>query len=268
MTSTAALRVVRAGPGLTVQDLGRPGRLHEGLPPGGALVPELLRAANQALGNAADAAALELFLHPAVLCARRALVVSVDGRLLRLAAGEELTVGPAPEAVAYVALPGGIDVPRLLGGRGTLVVARLGGFEGRMLRAGDELRAALDPPGRPVDVPRPPLDDGPLRLVPGPDDFPAGSLERLFSETFRIAPALDRTGLRLDGARLATPPDRPFSTPMLRGALQVAHDGTPIVLGPDHPTTGGYPVIATLATDDQGRLARRCPGAPVRFVRG
>jgi biotin-dependent carboxylase-like uncharacterized protein len=260
------LRVMRGGFGATVQDVGRPGRLRDGLPAGGPLVPELMQAANESLGNPPGAAVLELFRHGLTVEAETDGTVSVDGRLITLAAGEQLALSPAPEAVSYLALPGGIDVPVQLGSCGTLLVAQLGGIDGRMLRAGDRVLSRGDATAAPRPQPRPPLDPSPIRVVPGPDDFPDEALDALLTGRFRISPLGDRTGQRLDGDRLPTPPDRPFSAPMLRGAIQVTHDGTPIVLGPDHPITGGYAVLACVLSSDLGRLARLPPGTEVMFT--
>ncbi len=260
-----ALVVLRCGPGASIQDLGRPGHLHEGLAPGGALDRESLAAANESLGNPREAAAIELCLHGATFRAEGALTVSIEGAPRQLEEGETLEVPASSSAVRYVALPGGVDVPLQLGARATLVAARLGGLEGRFLRAGDRVDASAPAPARELRV-APPADDGsPIRVVPGPDALARDALDVLISAEFRISPAFDRVGVRLEGPKLATLDDRPYSTPMVRGAIQVAHDGTPIVLGPDHPTTGGYPVLATVVTVDLGRLARRRPGVPVRF---
>jgi biotin-dependent carboxylase-like uncharacterized protein len=260
---SSGLRVVRAGPGLTVQDLGRPGLLHRGVPASGALVPGLLARANAALGNDAGDAALELFLNPATFTASERTVVSVDGEVRVVEAGAELVVRPG-RAVSYVALAGGVDVPVALGSRSTLVVAGLGGLAGRMLRAGDEVRGRRrDSRAVRIDFTGP--EDAPVRVVPGPDAFSSEAIDLLLGTAWAVGRALDRTGMRLEGARLPTPPDRPYSAPMVRGAIQVSHDGTPIVLGPDHPTTGGYPVIATVVTKDLGRLALARPGETVRF---
>lgn len=256
--------VERVGPGASVQDLGRPGHLHEGVPTGGALVPELLVASNRALGNADDAAAIELPLNAARFRAESELTIALDGRPVSLKTGETLEIPTTTRSVRYVALPGGVDVPRVLGGRGTLVVARLGGHEGRHLRVGDRLRAVGGggvPEVRAVEEP-----PRTIRLVAGPDRFPDAALELLVSVEFRIAASFDRVGTRLVGERLPAPGfDRARSAPMVRGAVQVAHDGTPIVLGPDHPTTGGYPVIAAVVSAELGAFASWRPGEAIRF---
>jgi allophanate hydrolase subunit 2 len=133
-----------------------------------------------------------------------------------------------------------------------------------MLRAGDEVRARRHD-SLPVRFIFTTSEASPIRVVPGPDAFSLDALDRLLSVTWTVGRALDRTGMRFEGAKLPTPPDRPYSAPMVRGAIQVSHDGTPIVLGPDHPTTGGYSVIATVVRQDLGRLALTRPGETVRF---
>lgn len=255
----------RVGPGASVQDLGRPGHLYEGVPAGGALVPELLVASNRALGNPDHAAALELPLHAATLRTEAPLTLAIDGAPVDLGAGESLAIPSSGFSARYVALPGGIDVPQVLGGRGTLVVAGLGGLGGRYLRAGDRL------PARGGAASARTASVGGLhrviRLVAGPDTFPGDAIKTLISNHFRVATAFDRTGTRLVGPPLPWPGfDRARSTPMLRGAIQVTLDGTPIVLGPDHPTTGGYPVVATIVSGDLGAFSSFRPGAEVRFT--
>jgi biotin-dependent carboxylase-like uncharacterized protein len=259
---------VMAATGLaTVQDAGRPGFMHQGVPPGGALVPELLGAANAAVSNARDAAAVEVF-GEITLSARGTVELACDGGERRaLRDGESWTVRSGKARVAYVAVRGGLGVPRVLGGRGTLLVAGLGGHEGRALRRGDVLNVD---DAAPVDgVAGVPLDlSGPIRLVLGPDAFPDGGLEALLASPFVVDARSDRTGVRLVGPAIAAPPrdDAAPSAPMARGAIQVPPSGQPIILGPDHPTTGGYPVIAVVVSADFGRLAARPIGSTVRFV--
>lgn len=259
------ITIERIGPGATIQDGGRPGHMHEGVPPGGPLVPELLAAANASLGNEVDAAVLEV---PASAVIRMLcdLEVSVNGTVRALRNGDTFEVRSPGERINYLAVPGGFDVPPCLGGRGTLLVAGLGGFEGRALRAGDVLRAVAPTPRRRESVVPPAADfSNPIRVVPGPDQLLPRTLETLLSSTFCVGLS-DRVGLRLTGATLpVTGLDPAGSMPMVRGAIQVTHDGTPIVLGPDHPTTGGYRVVAVVRSSDLGALARRPVGAPVTF---
>ncbi|HEX2571587.1 MAG TPA: biotin-dependent carboxyltransferase family protein [Polyangia bacterium] len=264
----------------TVQDAGRPGRMHEGIPPGGALVPELFGRANQAVGNPAGAPAIEWQGAITVMACEAPLVLATDeGRPWVAAVGERFTLEPSPSsAVRYLAVAGGLDVPEVLGGRGTLLVARLGGLSGRALRRGDRLsvgeRPARDviPPVARVGSPAAAstwAPEGPIRVVPGPDAerFSAASLPLLLSSCYRVSPLGDRTGTRLVGPPLGRcDADSGAPTPMVRGAIQVPAGGEPIVLGPDHPTTGGYPVIAVVLSADHGRLAARRPGAEVRFT--
>jgi allophanate hydrolase subunit 2 len=121
----------------------------------------------------------------------------------------------------------------------------------------------LDPP--------PPMPDGAasIRVIPGPDldRFEPGALEELLASRFHVAVQSDRVGTRLLGPLLRrADADDGVSAPMIRGAIQVPASGEPIVLGPDHPTTGGYPVIATVLRSDVGMLMARPVGSIVRFA--
>jgi allophanate hydrolase subunit 2 len=108
-------------------------------------------------------------------------------------------------------------------------------------------------------------DDGsPIRVIAGPDRV-AGTLETLCAGDYQISPASDRVGTRLVGPALSPGGDG-ASRPMVKGAIEVPPDGAPIVLGPEHPTTGGYPVIAVIASVDLGRFFARRIGARVRFT--
>lgn len=254
------IRIVKIGPGATVQDLGRPGHMHEGVPPGGPLVPELMQAANASLGNEPNAAVLEI---PNGAVVSSTSLFSVDGIVHSDATVE---IRSETEAVRYLAVPGGIDVPVVRGSRGTLLVAGLGGHEGRMLRAGDLLRVGGGTNGVTTNARQEPPRST-IRVVLGPDAFSSPAIDCLLQSEFIVGPA-DRVGMRLNGARLPVTGDDPVgSMPMVRGAIQVTRDGTPIVLGPDHPTTGGYRVIAAVVSTDWGALARRRTGSAVRFER-
>ncbi|MEO7330439.1 MAG: biotin-dependent carboxyltransferase family protein, partial [Minicystis sp.] len=272
VTHARSLTVIAANALLTVQDRGRGGKLHAGLPPSGPLSWEIFAAANAAVGNEEGAAALEIGLGSLEIEAQGEALVSIDGEpALRLTEGERLMIGASRRAVRYLAVAGGIDVPVVLGARATLAAARIGGLEGRALRRGDRL-----PLGEVMGAPRAhalredpidawlDIDAGPQRAC-----FPEGALEALLAGPWQVSRLGDRVGVRLEGARI--PRDRAdlaLPLPMRRGAVQVTTEGTPIVLGPDHPTTGGYPVLAVLRRDAQETLARLRPGAALRFRLG
>jgi biotin-dependent carboxylase-like uncharacterized protein len=262
------IEIVRAAGLATVQDGGRRGHMHEGVPPGGALVPELLARANAAARNLRDTAAIELF-GAITLRANAPVVIGTDEGLAHLlGAGDAWSLSSGAARVRYVALRGGIDVPQVLGGRGTLLGAGFGGYHGRALRAGDRL-APGEAPLHDSVVPEPPDLTAPVAVVLGPDAdcFPPSAIDLLLSAEFAIDPRSDRTGTRLAGPTLPRlGPDSGPSAPMLRGAVQVPASGQPIVLGPDHPTIGGYPVIATVVRAALGSLGARPLGARLRFA--
>jgi biotin-dependent carboxylase-like uncharacterized protein len=253
-----------------VQDGGRTGLLHQGVPAGGALIPELLAISNRVLGNAPFAPGVELYGGLTIAAATVGLV-AVDGAAVRVSPGETLQIEPPRQRRAkYLALPGGVDVPEWLGGFGTLDAIALGGYEGRSLRRGDVLRSSAAVArttagaGPLVWEARPP----PFRVVPGPDfdAFAREALECLTTSDFAVSPSSNRVGTRITGAAIPRrTADGGLSAPMLRGAIQVPAAGEPVVLGPDHPTLGGYPVVAVLIRADQGAFCSLRPGSPVRF---
>jgi biotin-dependent carboxylase-like uncharacterized protein len=266
---TATIEVLQVAGLATVQDAGRPGRMHEGVPPGGALVPELLATANLAAGNAPGNPALELFgsIVLAVPVTAPPLLVAVDGEPAhRLRPGDRWSVTSRGARVRYLAVHGAFDVPVVLGGRGTFLLGAFGGHEGRALRKGDSLLVGSVPLAPPSIPPFPPFDPAAaIHVIPGPD-LERFALDALLGSSFEVSPKSDRVGVRLHGAALPRAGgDGAVSGPMVLGAIQVPGSGEPIVLGPDHPTTGGYPVIATVARRDLGALMARPIGASVRF---
>jgi allophanate hydrolase subunit 2 len=261
-----SLSVVRALGLVTVQDLGRPGRMHEAVPAGGALVPERLIAANRALGNPDDAPALEI-LGQLAIRAEAALSVATDTLAPRvLPAGGELVIASEPRRVTYLAVRGGIAAPLVFGGRGALLCAGLGGLvrAGARFASAELAEVAPPPDARPEAAPH-----APIRLIAGPDAdaFAPEALTLLLSSEYRILPSSDRVGTRLDGPPLPRTAAPEVSRPMVIGAIEVPRDGKPIVLGPEHPTTGGYPIVAVVARADLGRLFSIRLGGTVRFTR-
>ncbi|MGH7434975.1 MAG: biotin-dependent carboxyltransferase family protein [Polyangiaceae bacterium] len=263
------ITVLEAAGLVLVQDAGRPGYMHQGVPPGGPLVPELLARANRAANNAPGVAALEIFGAVTLEARTDGVVVAASsGERRALAVGERWRVACEGARVTYAAVRGGIAVPEVLGGRGTLPVAQLGGHEGRALRRGDVLTTG-DAPEEAGPMPAVPDATAVIEVVLGPDGprFAAEATQRLLDSEFRVSTTSDRMGIRLVGPPLPrADADDGRSTPMVRGAIQVPALGEPIVLGPDHPTMGGYPCIATVTRPCFGGLAVRPPGSVVRFA--
>ncbi|MFJ2868385.1 biotin-dependent carboxyltransferase family protein [Kitasatospora sp. NPDC087314] len=279
------LLVVRPGPLTTVQDLGRRGVAHLGVPRAGALDEPALRAANRLVGNEPGAAGLETTLGGVALRALGPAVVAVtgapspvrvDGRAaawgapVAVPAGAVVEVGPATAGVrGYLAVAGAIAVPPVLGSRSADLLSGLGPAP---LAAGDRLPVGPPPPHRPrpdlVPLPAPPAELVlRLRLGPHADWFEASALSRLARDEYRVSPAGNRIGLRTEGpsvarARVGELP----SEGMMLGAVQIPPDGRPVVFLADHPTTGGYPVIGVVPTADLAAAAQARPGTPVRFV--
>ncbi|MCM1975598.1 biotin-dependent carboxyltransferase family protein [Streptomyces sp. G1] len=284
------LEVVRAGALTTVQDLGRPGYAHLGVPRSGALDAGARALANRLLGNPPGAAVLETTLDGVGLravggpmtvavtgapCAVRVCGRPVAwGSPVLLRAGAELEVGRAESGVrGYVAVRGGFAAPPVLGSRSTDLLSGLGppvltagallpvGTPGPDPVAGADAPAAPGPPSELVL---------PLLLGPRADWFTAESVTgRLLRATYRVSAASNRIGLRTEGPPLvrARGGELP-SEGMVLGAVQVPPDGQPVVFLADHPVTGGYPVVGVVPPGpalDAAAQAR--PGTPVRFLR-
>lgn len=251
-----------------VQDGGRVGGLRQAVPRGGALDLEALAVANAAVGNIASAAAIERYGALAIRALADVVLSDEHGALTVLEAGAVARFDwDGARRVGYVAIDGGIDVPPFLGGLGTVVSLGRGGHQGRFLRRGDvlSLGAPADRGSHRAASP----EDGPIRVVSGPDldRLTGDALGTLFSTAWRLDPRSDRTGTRLAGPTLAHREDaRAITTPMLEGAIECPPGRPPIVLGPEHPTTGGYPVVAVIATRDLSRFHRIPLGREVRFV--
>ncbi|WP_316525292.1 biotin-dependent carboxyltransferase family protein [Kitasatospora brasiliensis] len=279
------LLVVRPGPLTTVQDLGRRGVAHLGVPRAGALDEPALRAANRLVGNEPGAAGLETTLGGVALRAVGAALVAVtgapspvrvDGRAAAWGApvlvpdGAVVEVGAATAGVrGYLAVAGGIAVPPVLGSRSADLLAGLGPAP---LAAGDRLPVGPPPPHRArpelVPLPAPPAELVlRLRLGPRADWFTAAAVARLGRDRYLVSPTGNRVGLRTEGPPVERAREGELpSEGMVVGAVQIPPDGQPVVFLADHPTTGGYPVIGVVPAADLPAAAQARPGTPVRFV--
>ena len=291
-----AVEVVRPGLQLLIEDLGRPGFNSMGVSGAGAADRTALRRGNRLVGNAESAAGLESFGGGAVLrvigdgvaavtgAAGSITVTGADGTIHRprlgeafaIADGDELELGGTDQgARRYLALRGGIDVDTALGSASTDTLAGLGPAaldRGSRLSLHDPRTAPhlVDPhPRSECALPRPGQTvTMTVTLGPREDWFTSAGIETLLSQEWTVTHESDRVGLRLSG-QVALERARTGELPSegaVTGALQVPPNGQPVLFGPDHPLTGGYPIIASV--DDVDFAAQLPPGVRLRFTTG
>jgi antagonist of KipI len=282
-----AVVVVKPGPLMTVQDLGRAGWGRFGISPSGPMDPLAARAANAMVGNAAHAALLEITGPGGELQLEEARVVSLCGADLGAVTGVGAPMAAFSSAAleagqrvrfairrrgarAYLAVAGGLDVALSFGSAASDLVGAVGG---RPLRAGDRLRLAARSPSASNGLSGAALlgwYDGPgeLRFVPA-SRAGAAAVAALMSAPFTVSPRSSRTGYRLDGPAVPCPwggTGAELSEPVAPGTIQIPPDGQPILLMADRPTVGGYPAVGYLARADAPKAAQLWPGDRVRFV--
>lgn len=282
------LEVVRAGAKTTIQDLGRTGYAHLGVPRAGAVDRPALLLANRLVGNPPEAAGLEITLTGCTLRFNHTTMIAVTGaQVTRLRVGDRaadtgvpvpvpagavVQVGPTRTGLrTYLAVAGGIDVAPVLNSRATDTLSGLGP---PVLRNGDLLPVGV-PTGDPAPVwftVSPPAPTHPVtlrvRLGPRHEWFTASAIDTLTTATYAVSTLSNRVGARLTGPTLtrAVHEELP-SEGVVFGAVQVPTDGQPLIFLADHPTTGGYPVIAVVDEADLPLIAQCRPGTPITFVR-
>lgn len=295
-----AVKVISPGLATSVQDLGRPGYYHLGIPEGGGMDRFSSRMANLLVGNDPSAAFLEAtFMGPELEFTKPAVVAITGGELppkvngeerptwesFAVKAGDRLSFGYLKSgARAYIAISGGIDVPVVLGSRSTYALGALGGFEGRVLKAGDELPigSATGTPGRSLPSSLRGLGAMPaeLRMLPGIywHRITEAAGKRFFEDTWKVAPEADRIGYRFKGGTPLEfmPREQPFgagSDPSNivdacypYGSVQVPSGTEPIVLHRDAVSGGGYMMLGVVISADMDRIAQMQPHTPARFV--
>jgi biotin-dependent carboxylase-like uncharacterized protein len=282
------LTVIRQGWATSIQDGGRPGWAHLGVSPSGAMDASSAALANRLVGNAVGAAVIEsvgdLLVsvdHTTVMAVTGAQVeVQVDGRVdavntpIMVGASSIMEIAVAPVGRGrwcYVAVLGGVDASPALGSRSW---DSLGSVGPAPPRTGDRLSIGPAPAhGVVVDLaPQPPWPEGDLmvRIWPGPrvDWFTSTAWSDLIGIRWTVGALSDRIGMRLEGGTVHHRPDRGElpSEGLVTGSVQVPPDGRPVVMMRDHPTTGGYPVIAVIDPADLDQLVQRQPGEGVRMV--
>lgn len=278
-----AIEVLRAGPGVSVQDGGRPGYLAQGLSRGGALDRLALAEGAALLGQSAELAALEVAGSFVTLRADDDLRVALTGAPMRaridgapvtwnashaLPRGATLEITAQAGGVGYVHVGGGIDTPLVLGSRSAHIAAGVG----EMIEAGTTLPVGADQPGRTGQCldPAARFEGGTLRIVPGvqADVFDAETTARFLATTFTKDTRGNRMGQRLlsDGVGFGgTAGLTIVSDVVVPGDIQITGDGTPFVLMAECQTTGGYPRIGTVLPCDLPRLVQAPAGVALRF---
>ena len=281
------MTVVRPGMLTTVQDLGRWGRQHLGVPVAGPMDWYSHRLANLILGNPPDAAALEITMMGPELVSNREAICAVTGAEFEVTAGERRVRTGEPFVVragerlrfgsrlagarATLAVAGGFDTERLLGSRATSLTSHIGPFGGRALKIGDLLPLGDGAgtvgrhAGRPLLLPH---GGARLRVMAGPHEghFTDAARLQLAGARYVVTPDSNRMGYRLDGPRLEhMGAAGMLSDPTPPGSLQVPASGRPILLMADRQTTGGYPKIATVITADLPVAGQLAPGDWIEF---
>jgi biotin-dependent carboxylase-like uncharacterized protein len=282
---TATVVVEAPGPLTLVQDLGRVGSMHLGVPTSGALDTAALALANRLVGNRDGAAGLEILLgglrfrpdHAVRVAVTGPQVgVRIDDRAASWGVAESVRAGELVEIVAsasglrcWLAVSGGVDVPEVLGSRSTDTFSGLGpaGLEaGTVLPLGGVGRGTV-PGASAVPVPRSSSLRLPLMLGPRDNWFTDAALDLLLGQEYAVASDSDRTALRLEGTRgLERRETRELASEgLVTGAVQVPASGQPLVFLADHPVTGGYPVVGVISSQALAACAQARPGDRVRF---
>lgn len=296
-----AVKVIKPGLSTTVQDLGRPGYYHIGIPISGGMDMLSLAAANLLVGNPSGAAVLEVvFMGPELEFTDDATVAvtganlppKVDGNeqagwtTFAVKKGQVLSFGFLKAgARAYIAISGGLDVPTVLGSRSTYTLGALGGFQGRKLQAGDVLPVGIGTgvAGRSVPnsfrrVPGAPAE---LRMLPGLywHRITEAAGKGFFEDIWKVAPEADRIGYRFKAGRTLefVPREQPFgagSDPSNivdacypYGSVQVPGGTEPIVLHRDAVSGGGYFMVGTVVSADMDLIGQLQPHTPTQFVK-
>lgn len=289
-----SIDVIKPGVLTTLQDLGRKGCQHLGVPVNGAMDERSHRLANALLGNPRSCATLEVMLIGPSLRFNVDAVIAITGadlsptldkqqlpmgRAVVVRAGSELAFGKRQSGVrAYLAVMGGFAAVPVMNSVSLFARGGYGGFVGRPLAKGDviELRTPGVPPTHVTEstsLQQFGADvlagaDSPIRVTVGREwnFFSYDAQRALQNDPFRITPQSDRMGFRLEGPKLPLREARQMDSEAVAfGTIQVPADGNPIVLMADRQTTGGYPKIAQVFTVDLPRLAQKMPGEEIRF---
>lgn len=285
-----SIKVIRPGACTTIQDLGRIGYQKFGIPVAGVMDEFAASVANFLVGNERNEAVLEITYLGPTLAFQEEMLIGIAGadvspklngvpvpvwESFTVKKDDVLSFGSVKSGVrAYIAFAGSIDVPPVNGSKSTLMKSKIGGFQGRMLQAGDELAICVRHGSVPQRLPARfipvyPHSNG-ISVCLGPQDdyFTEQGIADFFRQPYTITANADRMGIRLDGAAVAhkTKADI-ISDAAVIGSIQVPADGKPIILMADRQTTGGYAKIGTVIKEDIIKLAQMASKDTVQFRR-
>ena len=285
-----SIKVIRPGACTTIQDLGRIGYQKFGIPVAGVMDEFAASVANFLVGNERNEAVLEITYLGPTLAFQEEMLIGIAGadvspklngvpvpvwESFTVKKDDVLSFGSVKSGVrAYIAFAGSIDVPPVNGSKSTLMKSKIGGFQGRMLQAGDELAICVRHGSVPQRLPArfipvyPHSNDISVCLGPQDDYFTEQGIADFFRQPYTITANADRMGIRLDGAAVAhkTKADI-ISDAAVIGSIQVPADGKPIILMADRQTTGGYAKIGTVIKEDIIKLAQMASKDTVQFRR-
>jgi biotin-dependent carboxylase-like uncharacterized protein len=260
-----------------------------GIPVSGVLDAFAFQAANLLVGNLKNAAAMEITVMGPRLEIAVEADIAVTGAEIGMTLNDQPVAGWTSFSVkpgdildiqqvrsgcrAYLAISGGIDVPEVMGSRSTYVGGKIGGYHGRVLKAGDVIKCGQAK--RLAGVRQTPADMIPsypseivIRAIPGPqDDFFREGLEIIFQSDFMVSTKADRMGYRLQGPKVELRSGMPksiISEPTMPGGVQIPADEQPIILMVEQ-TVGGYTKIVTVISVDLPKVAQATPGDSIRF---
>lgn len=293
------IEILAAGPYSTIQDKGRSGYQHLGVPISGALDDHALMIGNTLIGNSPDCSAIEICFGGFAALFHQACTISLTGSVtaqithhdgtgkqtifaaatpIPIRTGERIEIPSFGDSLSVLlCLSGGLDLPLLYGSQSTTPNAKLGGLDGRILQKGDHL--SLGPSGQKSMLSmsayqadslkaffaKPQM----LRIMLGPQDFwfTNEAIVNLTKAPYKVLPQTSRMGMRLAGAHLAHKgPADIVSDGMIRGAIQVPADGQPIIAMADHGTMGGYTKIGCVISADIAAMGRLRPLDEISFA--
>lgn len=289
------VRVIKAGVQDTIQDTGRYGWQHLGINPGGAMDKKAAQVANILVGNSPGGAVLELHFPAGEFFFEEPALIAISGADFSAHINAEEIPLEQPVLInkysilqfyglkkgsrAYLAVHGGLDVPKWLNSYSTNIKARAGGYKGRALQKEDDIPILPVPAqlaatlGKTEFVILPWKADGlifenSICILTGEEWnwLTDEAKHKFLSQPFTITPQSDRMGYRLKGETLATKhQEEMISSAVCFGTVQLLPDGQLIILMADHQTTGGYPRVAHVISAHHSRLAQLKGGEKINF---